>query len=471
MSVLSHIRPTPRILLFFIAVLIQLVASALVAIGFVLNSSALMIVGSVLWLFWFAVLFLIAVPATDQLLQNHLRWLKPAALTIFIALLLLGLGEVVFFQTGGLGKESSQLLTSFDRVFLYNDATALSHQATENFIDGNNPYAKANVVSAMKEFNGDYDKTTPLRQGRFAEVFPYPTPEQLQQLWQDALKNPEHAPPELESRLSYPAGSFLLPAPFVMLGINDLRLVYLIFILPALAYVVLRAVKNLRILFVGALLISLGLWNGVASGETGGLYFPFLLLAWVLPKRHLWLSALLMGMAVAIKQVAWFFIPFYLILIFRTMGPKRALQVLAIICGVFLAINAPFMVSDPKLWLTSLMAPVMDNMFPLGIGIVNLVTAGVLDIQSPLIFGVVEFCIAGLAIAWYFRYCRRYPHTGLILAVLPLFFAWRSLWPYFFYIDIILLASIMTDKYGELFRPKRTVLNEPPSVQPARPDR
>jgi hypothetical protein len=29
-----------------------------------------------------------------------------------------------------------------------------------------------------------------------------------------------------------------------------------------------------------------------------------------------------------------------------------------------------------------------------------------------------------------------------------LFFAWRSLWPYFFYFDIIILAAVLTDEYG-----------------------
>lgn len=204
----------------------------------------------------------------------------------------------------------------------------------------------------------------------------------------------------------------------------------------------------MRLLFIAALLISLELWNGVAACETGSLYFPFLLLAWVLPRRHLWLSALFMGIAVAIKQVAWFFIPFYLILLFRTMGLKRTLVVLAIVFGVFLVINVPFIASDPKLWATSILAPMTDNLFPLGIGIITLVTGGLLEIQSPLIFSVLELFIAALAIVWYFRYCTRYPHTGPLLAVLPLFFAWRSLWPYFFYADIIILAAVIINEYG-----------------------
>jgi hypothetical protein len=34
--------------------------------------------------------------------------------------------------------------------------------------------------------------------------------------------------------------------------------------------------------------------------------------------------------------------------------------------------------------------------------------------------------------------------------MLPLFFGWRSLWSYFFYIDIIVLAAIIIDEYGKM---------------------
>ncbi len=217
------------------------------------------------------------------------------AVTIAVIFLVAGLVEVVVVAVIGLGSlpigepggKMSQLLTSFDHVFAYNDATALCHQATENLIAGDNPYARANVVLAMQDFGGYYDKSTPLREGRFAQVFSYPDSQQLEQVWQEASRNPEQIPVELESKLGYPAGCFLLPVPFVLLGINDIRLVYLLLILPALAYVVFAAPRDRRILLIAAAAISLEVWNSVAGGETGSLYFPFLLLAWVLPRRHL----------------------------------------------------------------------------------------------------------------------------------------------------------------------------------------
>jgi hypothetical protein len=366
-------------------------------------------------------------------------------LVLLVLLTSVGLGVL---QVERLGERPEELVTSFENVFAYNDATALCHQATENLIDGYNPYAKANVVTAILQFNGAYDKLTPLREGSFADAFPYPEPEALEQVWLEASANPEQVPVELESKLGYPAGCFLLPAPFILSGIGDIRIIYLILILVALAYVVWKIPGNLRLLFIAAVAISLEIWNSIAAGETGSLYFPFLLLAWILPRKHLWLSAVFMGVAAATKQVAWFFMPFYLILIWRTMNIKRMLSVLAVVAAVFAAFNAPFIISNPGLWLTSLIAPMTDNLFPLGVGIISLVSGGFLDIQSPLIFSILELAVSILAVVWYFRNCRRYPNSGPLLAMLPLFFAWRSLWPYFFYTDIIILAAIMIDEYG-----------------------
>jgi hypothetical protein len=119
-----------------------------------------------------------------------------------------------------------------------------------------------------------------------------------------------------------------------------------------------------------------------------------------------------------------------------------------IIISVFLATNLAFIAMDLDLWFNSVVAPVTDNMFPLGVGIVTIVSGGFVDIQSPLPFAIIEVGIAVAAVIWYFFKCERYPQTGLLLAVLPLFFAWRSLWGYFFYIDIIILAAIMLNEYG-----------------------
>ena len=433
-----------------------MIASALAAIGFVYKNGALMVAGTAVWLVFFAVLLMVAIPAMDKRLQKYRRSLRNTARTIVISLIVLGLALAVFVAFIGLESffseepesQLSQLLISLDNVYGYNDATSLTHQATENLLDGKNPYSEANIISAMVDYNGAIDKITPLRADRFADVFPYPDVEQLEAFWEEVRQNPGQIPAEVESKFNYPAGSFLIPAPFVALGINDFRIIYIILLIPVLAYVVIRVRPGFRVHLIFALLASLELWNSLAAGETGFIFFPFLFLGWILCRRNLWLSALFLAVAIAIKQLAWFVLPFYLILVFRTTGFRQMIMAGIIIVGVFLAANGAFIAQDPALWLDSVWAPITHEMFPLGVGIISLVTGGFVDIQSPLIFNIIEITIAVIAVIWYYFNCRRYPETGLILAVLPLFFAWRSLWGYFFYIDIIILASIMLGEYG-----------------------
>lgn len=464
---------SPRINLFFIALLLKIIASALSAIGFVLFSPAFSISGSVAWLLFFAVLCGVASPGADIYLANRLRWLRPAAVAITIVFCVIGLFVLVVATTVGLTSikadkpegEISRLMTSLQDIYGYNDATAFSQQAAENLLEGKNPYAEANIVTATIKFHGNSEKLTPLREGIFTDVFPYPTPDELEALWQEAAQDPTRIPPELESKFNYPAGSFLLPAPFIWMGIGDMRLIYLIFLVLALLYVIYKVPAEYRLLFIAALIASVEIWNSVAAGETGLVYFPFLLLAWVLYRKNLWISAVFMAVVVATKQITWFFLPFYIIVILRTMGWRRALGAGGIVAGIFIAANAWFYAADPSLWLSSIFAPVADKMFPLGVGVITAVTGGVLDTQSQLPFTILEFVVFGVALAWYFFNCRRYPDAAPVLSVLPLFFAWRSLWGYFFYIDIIVLAAVLINEYNK--KPARQ-LAEPVALEDTR---
>lgn len=439
----------PRLLVFPLVIVFQLAAAALGGIGFVLgNSPAAMIGGAFLWLVWFAGLFLVAFKAADRLLQRTITWLAPVSLGIFVALLVLGSGEVSLFASGFKIIGQSKLIDGFHRGFSYNDATALTHQAVDHLLEGKNPYANENIVTALLEHNGASDRTTPRREGQFALVFPYPTPSQLDKVWQEAIQNHDTPPPELETRMNYPAVAFELPAPFIWAGLKDLRWIYLIFAVLGIAVTTWLCPSRLRLGFLGVVAISLAFWNSVASGETGSLAFPFMLLAWVLARKQPYASAVFMGVAVSIKQTAWFLAPFYLILLLRSIGFKRTLLAASVVSGVFLATNIPFIVEDPAVWISSMGAPMSQNFFPLGVGIISIVTTGLVTIQNPVPFTIIEVAVFAGGIAWYYFNCRRYPHAGPILAFLPLFFAWRSLWSYFFYVDIIVLAAALIDEYG-----------------------
>ncbi|MFA5308337.1 MAG: glycosyltransferase 87 family protein [Dehalococcoidales bacterium] len=446
---------TPRVTLFPFAIAIQLIACAISGVGFAANKAAFWLGGMVLWLLWFWVMFLIVTPETDMGVRRHYGGLRRGAMIILVIVLATGVGELFVlglfapgYTKSGASNDFSKSLEQMQHGFQYNDGTALSQQAAENLLDGQNPYAAANIVTAFIKYNGSYDRITPLQKGRLADVFPYPTPQQLKDVWNAALQHPSAPPPEIESHVCYPSGSFLLLTPFLSIGIKDIRWIYFIYIVAGLVYVAWRVPAGRRLFFIGIVLISLELWNSMSIGETGSLIFPFLLIAWITLGENDWLSAIFMGVAVATKQTAWFFLPFYLILIWRTSGARYAAAATGIIAAIFLAANGYFIVRDPALWLKSLTAPMAQPMFPIGVGLISFVTGGVLNVRSALPFTIMEVTAFAGAIVWYWKYCRRYPDTALVLAVLPFFFAWRSLWTYFFYITIIILARMLTRKSG-----------------------
>jgi hypothetical protein len=91
----------------------------------------------------------------------------------------------------------------------------------------------------------------------------------LKEIWNDAIQSPSQSPPEIESKVCYPAGSFLLPLPFIAVGVTDIRIVFVIFVIAGLAYATWKIPAKKRLLFIIFAVISLELWNSLANGETG----------------------------------------------------------------------------------------------------------------------------------------------------------------------------------------------------------
>ncbi len=183
-----------------------------------------------------------------------------------------------------------------------------------------------------------------------------------------------------------------------------------------------------KIILVLAALVSLELYSVIAVGDTGVMQFPFLLLSWVLWKKQWQASAILMGIAISIKQVCWVYMLFYLILIFREMGLRRLLKTIFVTGGIFLALNLPFVMLNPAIWINSMLAVVTDPLFPMGVGFISLVSSGIVVIKNSLVFDSAAILVLSAGLVWYYFNCRRYPYFGPLLAILPFFFAWRSLW-------------------------------------------
>ena len=334
---------------------------------------------------------------------------------------------------------------AWDWTPYHNDAIALNDCAAQLVLEGRDPYASLDIFDCYARLGIGADRTTPLRRGEFAAVTVYPTDDQLDAAW--ALRAREGGNVEFVTQPSYPALSFLLIVPFVALGWDTNRL-YLLCLVAAMTLVVQRTPNGLRPFMLTAVLGATSLAAFTVSGSADLLYVLPLAAAWLWRERR-W-SALAYGIAAATKQLAWFFAPFYLIAVVTSHGWREGLRRAAIAAAVFAATNLPFVLAHPTAWLDGVLTPISDPMFARGAGLVFLGTNGGLPLfPATVYFSLEVICgLACLLVAWRSR--RTSPELGAVLALVPLFFAWRSLFSYFFLVPLFAAAAVARMPLGDI---------------------
>lgn len=328
----------------------------------------------------------------------------------------------------------------------HNDAIALNECAAGLVLEGRNPYARLDLFACYGERGLGPDRTTPLARGLLGGVEIYPSEEQLDEVW--AIRSREgRPPPEFVWRPSYPALSILPLVPFAAFG-WDTNALYIGCLLAAMALVIARAAPGLRPFVLTGMLAAASLTAFTVGGSADPLYALPLAAAWLWRERR-W-SAIALGASMSVKQLSWPFVPFYLIQVVATHGAGEAARRLALAAGVFAVTNLPFVIWDAPAWLAGILTPVAEPMFPRGAGLVFLATNGALPLLPSSAYLALEVlaAVAALALAWRAR--RSSPELGVVLAMVPLFFAWRSLFSYFYLLPLFAFAGIARMPTGDL---------------------
>ncbi len=357
---------------------------------------------------------------------------------------------ILFTSTAGIVELYRAVELGFFEPPQYtNDGTSLDTNAAMLLLQGQNPYADSNMIHIARLFSLDPGWTTPLRVGQFANRLDYPSLVELRTVLDTDMKAGQA--PEFEAKVSYPALSFLTLVPLIWLGLYNVLPLYLFCYLALVALGWSAARRELRPWIIVFALANISMWSSVVGGNLDVQTILFVVMAW-LWREHRWRSALTLGLALACKQPAWFFLPFYAVLVLRTYNWKEAMRRVAIAVAVMLVFNLPFILWNPQAWFAGVMAPIADPMFPMGVGLVGLVGSPFMHTyMASIVYSVLEYAVFyPLCIAWYWRLCRSHPEAAMLLAVLPLFFAWRSLPSYFacaaFPMFILLVARGNTSK-------------------------
>ncbi len=360
-------------------------------------------------------------------------------LTLVLTLILTIIGTVIFGYT---------VMMSILPPQLSNDGTSLDTNAAVLLTQGRNPYTDSNIPELLRRFDIQANWTTPLRQGQFANRLDYPSMAELQSVLNTSLKADDV--PEFEAKVSYPALSFLTLLPFALIQNYNVLPFYLLcyLALVALAWKVARPELRPWVLLLS--LANVPMWTSVLGGNLDVFYTLLVVLAWWLRDSR-WSSAVFFGLALASKQIAWYFIPFYAIMVWRNYGFKEAMHRLSIAGALGLAINLPFILWNPHAWLAGVMAPIADPMFPMGVGLINLSATHLIPFLPTTVYTLLEAMVMLLALLCYWRISRKCPQAAMLLAILPLFVAWRSLPSYFYCaaFPVFIIMSARTQPFAQ----------------------
>ena len=243
--------------------------------------------------------------------------------------------------------------------------------------------------------------------------------------------------------MSYPAGSFLLQAPFMALGLNHmisdwvdlgawLVTAVLIFVMVP---PVLRWLAPL-LLMTGAFLVPF------SSGGTDALFVPFLVVAvwrWDrFPGRAVawlpaWVGPASLGIACSIKQTPWFCVPFLMVGVAceaRRAGGRPGAGGAALRGHHRVDLRGgqpPFIVWNPAAWLRGIFLPMIDPLVADGQGIVAIALHGLTGgVVLPWLSVAATLALVAMVLA-FFWWEPRLRRAWLFLVPLVLFVPSRSL--------------------------------------------
>jgi uncharacterized membrane protein len=260
--------------------------------------------------------------------------------------------------------------------------------------------------------------------------------------------------------LSYPALSFLIYVPLLWLGLSTQMAVAVNIALWILAVLLTFYLLPMRLRALALIAGSLPILTGFTVGGVTDVVFLIPLIIAVyrwdrypsLSGWRSWVGPLAMGLAISVKQTPWPMIPFLLAawwLEMRREGRQsEALRVvgkyLAIMGGVFLLINAPFIVSNPSAWLQGVLTPIASNAVPAGQGLVALSVFLGIGGGNLIYFALL---LLSVFVLFFYLFLVTYPKFKQLTVLTPsfvLFFSARSFASYFVVLALPALIALFS---------------------------
>ena len=370
------------------------------------------------------------------------RWFRWSVRSRWLALIAAGvltLGTLVTFA-----GDATMIVTSTAAQSYATDIISLAHENAQLVLAGRNPYTSDDAYrTALARF--PLALGTPMRGPVFGTGYDHPAPSRIDAVQRQYVRSPgsesgAFAPATLHS---YPALSFLLYVPLLWLGIQNVLLLHILVYWCLFAWLVWLTPVGWR--HWGAL-VALAAMPTVAASlivTNEVIAIALVLTAWHFRhvRRRAWLSAIMLGLACAYKQYAWFFVPFFAVELLSVYGWREALKRGLAAFGAFLLPNLPYIIASPQAWFASLWLPMSEPLFATGMGFIALPVGHLMPYGLPLLYAMAEVGVMA-ALVWVFARWRSTVGDGaLALALVPLFFAFRSPPNYFAFLPWLALYA------------------------------
>jgi hypothetical protein len=362
-------------------------------------------------------------------LRRRTRPSRPAALVATAVCAAMAVGSAVLLFTTAASAPTGNDLRCRDDV-----ATA-TFGAADQLRAGHNPYASYEALQAAAAYGCTHINPTVLRRGVFEGATSMPGDTAIQAAVHAAQQDPSR--PEIERSLNYPGGSVLLG----LLGPTAFPWAMALLLAAAVAATVRRAASN-RWAVAAALSAQAALLALIPDGHTDAAVVAMLLLAWASPTTLL--GGLALGLACGTKQTAWFLAPALLATAYARDGRRGLVRATAGAVAGFAVLNLPFIAMGPAAYVHGVMGPLVDGLFPLGAGLVGLVTSGALPYAAAPLFTALMLACVAASVPASLRWDRTHPGIGVLLGGLALFLGPRSLLEYIAGAGALLVCAVAT---------------------------
>ncbi len=240
---------------------------------------------------------------------------------------------------------------------------------------------------------------------------------------------------------SYPALSLLVFIPANLLKISPSVIFAPFYIVPVIIILRIYHLKNdMKIALISSLVLVLNpaYLLQITQGEPDILWVIFVMLS-LICARNPYLSGMFIGLAIAVKQIPVFLIPFMIYFIYREYGRKNSVLWIFSSIAAFLAVNLYFIASSPIFFVHALLAPEFQPIIGIGFGPSQISFLNILPVNHSF-FSLMVIAVLIVSLAFYVTFYRRVRYAFPAFQIIIFLFNYRLLSGYLIFWPIVALV-------------------------------